>query len=148
MVALSEDGDSLKDIKLQDPRKLRVPHALVTVTRDLGVIKNEIVHSIDEFLSQMLVGILRPFVSIQADCDIKKVPNTISTDLDLMELTSEFDDVLRSGDFDDIWKLKLCQLVERLCRSKNIYPNMIIALSSRVLAAKPYSWDIERLISA
>ena len=59
-----------------------------------------------------------------------------------MELTLEFDDVLRSGDADDVRKLKLRQLVERLCRSKNIYPNMIIALSN------PHSWDIERLISA
>ena len=49
--------------------------------------------------------------------------------------------VLRSGDADDIRKLKLHQLVERLCRSKNIYPNMSIALS------KPHSCDIERLIS-
>ena len=85
--------------------------------------------------------------SIQADCYIKKVHNAICTDLDLMELTSEFEDVLRSGDVDDIRKLKLCQLVERLCRSKNIYPDMIIALS-RVLAAKPHSCDVERLISA
>ena len=146
--ALSEDGDSLKDIKLQDARKRRVPHALVTVTRDLGAIKNEIVHSTDEFLfqgsdvDQRLVGILRPFVSIQADCDIKKVHNAICTDLDLMELNLEFEDVLRSGDVDDIRKLKLRQLFERLCRSKNSYPNMIIALS------KPYSCDVERSNSA
>ena len=84
---LSEDSDSLKDIKLQDPRKRRILHALVTVTRDLGAINNKIVHSIDEFLSQRfdvdqrLVGILKPFVSIQAGCDIKKVHNAISTDL-------------------------------------------------------------------
>ena len=109
--ALSEDGDSSKDIKLQDPRKRQVPHALDTVTRDLGAIKNGIVHSIDEFLSQRfdmdlrLVGVLRPFVSIQAGCDIKKVPNAICTDLDLMELTLELKDVLRSGDVDDIRKL-------------------------------------------
>ena len=50
-------------------------------------------------------------------------------------------DVLRSGDADYIRKLKLRQLVERLFRSKNVYPNMIIALS------KPHSCDIERLIS-
>ena len=105
---LSEDSDSLKDIKLQDPRKRRVPHALVTVTRDLGAVKNEIVHSIDEFLSQRfdvdqrLVGILKPFISIQAGNDIKKVHNAICTDLNLylMELTLEFKDVLRSGDAD------------------------------------------------
>ena len=84
--ALSEDGVSLKDIKLQDPRKRQVLQALVTVTRDLGAIKTEIVHSIDEFLSQRfdvdqrLVGILRPFVSIQAGCDIIKVHNAICTD--------------------------------------------------------------------
>ena len=59
-----------------------------------------------------------------------------------MELTLEFEDVLRSGDADDIRKLKLRQLVERLCRSKNIYSNMTIALS------KPHSCDIERQISA
>ena len=33
--ALSEDGDSLKGIKLQDARKQQVPHSLVTVTREL-----------------------------------------------------------------------------------------------------------------
>ena len=64
-----------------------------------------------------------------------------------MEVASESDDVLRSGDVDDIRKLRLCQLVERFCISKNIYPNMIIALS-KVLAAKPHSCDVERLISA
>ena len=122
------------------------------MTRDLGAIKNEIVDSIDQFLSQRcdvdqrLVGILRPFVSIQAG-DIKKVHNVICTDLDLTELTLEFEDVLRSGDADDIRKLKLRQLVERLSRSKNIYPNMIIALSG-VLAAKPHSCDVQHLISA
>ena len=90
---LSEDGDSLKDIKLQDPRKRCVPHALVTVTRNLGAIKNDTVHSIDEFLSQRfdvdqrLVGTLRPFVSIHAGCDIKTVHNAMCTDLDLLELT-------------------------------------------------------------
>ena len=98
-------------------------------------------------MDQRLVGILRPFVSIQAGCDIKKVYNAICTDLDLMELTLEFEDVLRSGDAYDIRKLKLRQLVERLSRSKNIYPNLIIALS-RVLAAKLHSCDVEHLISA
>ena len=92
-------------------------------------------------MDQRIVGILiRPFVSIQAGCDIKKVHNSICTDL--MELTLEFEDVLRSGDADDIRNLKLRQLVERLCRSENIYPNMIIPLSN------PHSCDIERLISA
>ena len=37
--------------------------------------------------------------------------------------------------------------MERLSISKNVYPNMIIALS-RVLAAKPHSCDVEHLISA
>ena len=40
------------------------------------------------------VTILRPFVSIQAGCDKKPVHNSICTDLDLMELTLEFEDVL------------------------------------------------------
>ena len=92
-------------------------------------------------MDQRLVGILRPFVSIQAGCDMK-VHNAIGVDLNLMELTLEFDDVLRSGDADDVRKLKLRQLVERLGRNKNIYPNMIIVLSN------PHSCDIERLISA
>ena len=92
-------------------------------------------------MDQRIVGTLRPFVSIQAGCDIKKMHNLICTDLDLMELTLEFEDVLRSGDADDIRNLKLRQLVERLCRSENIYLNMIIPLSN------PHSCDIERLIS-
>ena len=84
--ALSEDCDSLKGIKLQDAGKGRVPHSLVTVTRELGAIKNEIICSLDEFLSQRfdidqkLVGILRPFVGLQSDCDIKEVHNTICSD--------------------------------------------------------------------
>ena len=35
----------------------------------------------------------RPFVSIQAGCDIKKVHNSICTDLDLVEQTLEFENM-------------------------------------------------------
>ena len=150
---MSEDGDSLKGIKLQDARKRRVPHSLVTVTRELGAIKNEIICSLDEFLSQRfdidqkLVGILRPFVGLQSDCDIKEVHNTICSDLDLMELTLEFEELARSEDVNHIQELKLPQLVQYLFRIKDICPNMITALC-RVLAANPHSCDVERLISA
>ena len=151
--ALSEDGDSLKGIKLQDARKRRVPHSLVTVTKELGAIKNEIICSLDEFLSQRfdidqkLVGILRHFVGLQSDCDIKEVHNTICSDLDLMELTLEFEELARSENVNHIQELKLPQLVQYLFTSKDIYLNMITALC-RVLAAKPHSCDVERLISA
>ena len=115
--------------------------------------KNEIICSLDEFLSQRfdidqkLVGILRPFVGLQSDCDIKEVYNTICSDLDLMKLTLEFEELARSKDVNHIQELKLPQLVQYLFRSKDIYPNMITALC-RVLAAKPHFCDVERLISA
>ena len=64
-----------------------------------------------------------------------------------MELTLEFEELARSEDVNHIQELKLPQPVQYLFKSKDIYPNMITA-HCRVLAAKPHSCDIERLISA
>ena len=130
------DKKTLLDRSYKQVLRSQLQASSAICTRDLGAIKNEIVHFIYEFLSQRfdvdqrLVGILRQFVSIQAGCDMKKVHNAICTDLDLMDLTLESEDVLRSGDADDIRKLKLPQLVQPLCKSRSIYPNMIIALSN------------------
>lgn len=56
----------------------------------------------------------------------------------------EFDDVLHMEDIEKFKKLPLQERVHRLSQSED-YPNLKVTLA-RILAAKPHSADVERLI--
>ena len=57
----------------------------------------------------------------------------------------EFDDVLSMEDIEDFRKLSLRERFQRFVQSDQL-PNLKIAFA-RILAAKPHSADVERLIS-
>ena len=105
----------------------------------------------NEFLSQRFfsqedgITVLKPFVNLQQPVDLKKINKEFFEDLDLQELGMEFDDVLDMEDIEDFRKLSLSERFQRFAQSDEL-PNLKIAFA-RILAAKPHSADVERLIS-
>ena len=69
----------------------------------------------------------------------------IASDLDLEQLGLEYDELLDMENITAVRKLPLTNLVGLLASSKN-YMNVTTVLA-RILAAKPHSADVERLIS-
>ncbi|CAB4039604.1 Hypothetical predicted protein [Paramuricea clavata] len=62
-----------------------------------------------------------------------------------MELGMEYDDVLSMEDIEHFRKLSLRERFQRFVQSEEL-PNLKVAFA-RILAAKPHSADVERLIS-
>ena len=105
----------------------------------------------NEFLSQRSLSqedditLLKPFVNLQHSADLKNVHKQFFVDLDLMELGMEFDDVLNMEDVEDFRKLSLRERFQWFAQSDQL-PNPKTTFA-RILAAKPHSADVERLIS-
>ena len=151
---ICEDGLSLKGIALSIPRERRVHHLFVPALRDLTAVKKEIVYCLVEFLDQRfgvdqkILKVVKPFIALKPDADIKEFHEIICSDLPLMELSLEFNSIVTSPELlRTLQNLCLSQMVQYLARKRNIYPNIVIALA-RIWAAKPHSCDVERLISA
>jgi hypothetical protein len=128
---------SLKGVKLNsgNARRRHIHHLFVTDTRNIDAIKNEIIESLKEFLTQRFlnqeddIDLLKPFVNLQQSADLKEIHKQFFEDLDLMELGI----------------LSLRERFQRFVQSDQL-PNLKIAFA-RILAAKPHSADVERLIS-
>ena len=152
---VSEEEDesiSLKGVELsRSARRRDYLHLYVTDTRDTDAIKNEVIESLSEFLSQRFVSqeddisLMKPFVNLQQSADLKKIHKQFFEDLELQELSMEFHDVLDMEDIEDFRKLPLRERFQRFARSDEL-PNLKIAFA-RILAAKLHSADVERLIS-
>ena len=119
----------------------------------IDAIKHDIIESLNEFFSQRFLSqedditLLKPFVNLQHSADLKNVHKQFFVDLDLMELGMEFDDVFNMEDVEDFRKLSLRERFQRFAQSDQL-PNLKIAFAiARILAAKPHSSDVERLIS-
>ena len=144
---------SLKGVKLNsgNARHRHIHHLYVTDTRNIDAIKNEIIESLKEFLTQRFlnqeddIDLLKPFVNLQQSADLKEIHKQLFEDLDLMELGMEFDDVLSMENIEDFRKLSLRERFQMFVQSDQL-PNLKIAFA-RILAAKPHSADVERLIS-
>ncbi|CAB4024767.1 E3 SUMO- ligase KIAA1586-like isoform X4, partial [Paramuricea clavata] len=154
-VSEEEDGTvSLKGVELSSGnarRRRHIHHLYVTDTRDIDAIKNEIIESLKEFLTQRFldqeddIDLLKPFVNLQQSVDLKEVHKQFFKDLDLMELGMEYDDVLSMEDIEHFRKLSLRERFQMFVQSEEL-PNLKVAFA-RILAAKPHSADVERLIS-
>ena len=134
-------------------RQRKEHHKFVTDHRDTSAIHNEIADSLVEFVSQRfeadekLLAVVKPFVSLSTDADIKAVHSTLCPDLDLQSLSLEYDDLIEdANNLPGIREKNLRDLVCMLTRSAQ-YSTICIVLT-RLLAAKPHSADVERLISA
>ena len=105
----------------------------------------------NEFLSQRFLSqedditLLKPFVNLQHSADLKNVHKQFFVDLDLMGFDMEFDDVLNMEDVQDFRKLSLRERFQWFAQSGQL-PNPKTTFA-RILAAKPHSADVERLIS-
>ena len=151
---ISNNGDSvLKDVLLHSttPRQNKEHHKFVTVKRDLSAIQTEIIDSLVEFLTQrfsidqQLTSIVKPFASLMPEADVKSVHATISSDLDLQTLNMEYNEVMEMVNIETVRKAPLRDIVSLLSPSEH-YVNVTTTLA-RILAAKPHSADVERLIS-
>ena len=142
----------LKDVQLQSTvRRRSEHHRFITDHRDISAVKNEITECLIEFLSQRFstdterLTIIKPFATLQVDANLKDVHNIIASDLDLEQLGLEYDELMDMDNITAVRKLPLREVVSLLASSNN-YTNVTIALA-RILAAKPHSADVERLIS-
>ena len=77
------------------------------------------------------------------DADLRKVHSYIASDLSLTELDMEYSEIVKLNIFSE---KPLQKVLKILVRSQN-YPILSI-IFARIVAAKPHSADVERLISA
>jgi len=143
----------LKYIKLHTTERRNEQHSkYVTDKRDKQAIINEIRESLMEFLSQRFIqdvdtiNILKPFVELSEQSNIEQVHKILYYDLDLQVFYQEYQELLMSENIIKYRNMKLSDLLKLLCAS-NEYCNLKIAFA-RIMAAKPSSADVERLISA
>lgn len=141
------------DIKLQKPQiKCRKKHhKYVSDTRNLASVFNEINTSLTHFLNERidinsdLIMYSTPFASLKPTADIKKVHKILASDIDLMELSLEYEELLKIDSIDNIRKMTLPSLLSFLLQPE-FYQNVRVVLF-RILVAKPHSADVERVIS-
>ena len=149
------DDVSLKGVSLAKPKEpcRREHHLYVTDTthRSSSTIIHEVVASLNEFLTKrtdidrQMIAVLKPSVTLSPKADLKEVHNVLCKDLDLEDLDQEYDDILHHDDVENFRMKKLSELIHILSASE-FYRTVTIALS-QILAAKPHSADVERLIS-
>lgn len=140
-------------LETYEHRQKKEHHKYVTDRRDFLAIRNEVIDSLVEFVSQRfqadekLLSVVQPFVQISKDADIVEIHKLLCSDSDLQSLSLEYDDLIDDADnVPHMRKKTLRDLVVTLSQSPD-YTNVTKALS-RLLAAKPHSADVERLISA
>ena len=125
-------------------------HLCVIDTRDTGSICNEITCSLVEFLRQRfsidegVISQLAAFVHFDTqNVNLRTVHKAIAIDLDITELSLEFDELSQER----LTKERsLPDLVKCLVKSEH-FSNVLTVLC-RILAAKPHSADMERVKSA
>jgi len=69
----------------------------------------------------------------------------IGADLDLSELSLEYDEILQLDNIENVRTMSLSQLVRFLATSNQFHN--VTTIMARILVAKPHSADVERLIS-
>lgn len=148
------DGSlTLKGIPLtkKSGRQSKNHNLYVSQKRDVSAVCNEVVLSLAEFLEQRfeiddnLLLVLKPFATLKKSADLDQVHKMICEDLDLTEIALEYGEILSLENIEFLRQLKLSSLV-RFLASSDEYTNVATAMA-RILAAKPHSADVERLIS-
>lgn len=101
----------------------------------------------DYFVNELELGdILKEYIRFNLTCDTKRVHKLFAKDLNLLQLNVEFFEI--SHDTNLIIELeKAANLSEKIkCLLYQNYP-ITVTILSRILAIKPSSADVERLIS-
>ena len=92
-----------------------------------------------------IVTITAPFVAFEPEAVLEEVHKVWGPDLDLQMLGQEYQDVLEFKELSSLKQLTIEKLVCHLAANKN-FENLTL-IFSRILAAKPHSADVERIIS-
>ena len=127
-------------------------HRYVSENRDVDAVFNEVVTSLVEFLDQRfaidadLISVAKSFVGLKSSSNLKNVHTVLCPDLDLAELSLEYSDLLQLDTIETLRKMSLTRLVVFLAQSDAF--KTVATVMARLLAAKPHSADVERLISS
>ncbi|XP_050537960.1 uncharacterized protein LOC126903652 [Daktulosphaira vitifoliae] len=149
----SENEVLLKGEVLTRNRKHRLKehHKFVSQNRDYSAICNEIVDFLVNFLQERFdidadtVKILKPFTELEPSVDMKAVHKLIGNDLDLAELSMEYSELLTHKNIEQLKKISLKETLQALVMT-NFFPNVSVIMA-RIVAVKPHSADVERVIS-
>lgn len=143
----------LHGIHLEPMQKRRKQaHLFVTDKRSANSIINDTIESFKNFLDEQfsidspIANVTKSFAQLQADADLKKVHKIWAPDLNLETLGCQYLDILEFQDVDLLRKKELQDLVKHLATNPNF--NVIATILARIVAAKPHSADVERLISS
>lgn len=112
-------------IKLQEPRikRRKEHHKYVSDIRNLASVFNEIIISLTHFLNKRidinldLIKYSTPFASLKPTADIKKVHEILASDIDLMEVSFEYEKLLKIDSIDNVRKITLPSLLSFLLQS-------------------------------
>ena len=153
-LVLQPDGVTkiLKGIELMRTKKRRKEHhQYVSDCRDVNAVCREVVASLVEFLDQrfdvdaQLMRTAKSFATLQPSANLEGVHSMLCPDLALSELSLEFWELLEMDNIEALRQMTLAQKV-RFLASSDSYRSVTTVLA-RLLAAKPHSADVERLIS-
>ena len=98
-------------------------HKFSTDRRDVSAIKNEVIDSLVEYLSQRFaidterLSILKTFATLQENANIKAVHELLCCDLELQPLGMEYDELMNMENVCSVRKLLLKKVVSLLASS-------------------------------
>lgn len=149
----SDDSITLKGIPLakEQPRRCKEHHKYVSDKRDVTSVCHEVVHSLVEFLAQRfemdapLQKLLKPFACLQSEANLGEVHKVLGSDMDLSQFAMEYEEILLLENIGGLQTSTLGEKVRYLSSTED-YRN-VATLLARILAAKPHSADVERVIS-
>lgn len=93
-----------------------------------------------------ICDITTPFVSLQAAANLKEIPSVWAPDMDLEEFGCQYSDILEFDNIDSLRRFSLEKLLKHLASNSSC--NVVTTVLARIVAAKPHSADVERIISA
>lgn len=142
----SNGEQKLKNITLSSTDK-----RVKVCNRDINAIVAEIVLSLVHFVehrfeqNQNAVDTLKKFIEFDESADLKKVHDFIAKDLSLVDLDLEFSEMIGLDVKTAFHNKTPHEILKSLLVMKN-YP-VLTTIFARIIAAKPNSADVERLIS-
>lgn len=123
-------------------------------TTSIPELRIKILRSLREFLEnrfeadEEFVKMIEPFIRFDANANIEEIHAKIAPDLNLVNLTLQFQDIASDRKIHD--GLSLLQIIAKLCQTVESKQNFkeLITVLARIAACTPHSADVERSISA
>lgn len=133
-------------------RRRQQHHLYVTDQRGSHAIINETIETLNNFLDERLsldndiITCTSPFVDLQPNASLQEVHKMWGPDLALEQLGLQYSDLMDHKDIEFLRQKTLKELIEFLAPKKLFHTLLVVF--ARILAAKPHSADVERMISA